>query len=138
MTYLLDTNVISELVKPRRAASVLDWLEAHRTAELWISIITVGELRRGVAKLPDIATTTSRRRCWKATSRELEARFADYALPVTIEVARVWATLGLTQPISPADGLIAATAIVHGLTLVTRNVRDFASTPVVVADPFVG
>ena len=137
MTYLLDTNVISELVKPRRAASVLDWLEAHRTAELWISIITVGELRRGVAKLRH-RNDHVQAEVLEGHITELEARFADYALPVTIEVARVWATLGLTQPISPADGLIAATAIVHGLTLITRNVRDFASTPVVVADPFVG
>ena len=136
MTYLLDTNVVSELRKRERADdNVLRWLDEHAESELWLSVLVVGELRRGVELLA--------RRDKKAASKLrdwLDATVKDYAdriLPITVEICERWALLAVPDPVPVVDGLLAATAIEHDLTLVTRNIADVDRTGVPVVNPFV-
>ncbi|MGW4646665.1 PIN domain-containing protein [Kitasatospora sp. NPDC004289] len=136
MTYLLDTNVVSEARRPRPSPAVLSWLRAVPDDELHLSVLVVGELRQGEARLR-----------WRGDDRQADAlggwidgiehAYADRILPVDREVAKVWGRLNVPNLLPPIDGLLAATAIVHGLTLVTRNVKDVARTGVPVIDPFV-
>jgi toxin FitB len=133
--YLLDTNVVSELRKGARAdANVTAWL-AHQTDEqLFLSVLVVGELRRGVESIA---------RRDKASAVALESWLnrlihvhADRILPVTLEIAQAWGRLNVPDPLPVIDSLLAATAHVHGLTLVTRNAKDMARTGVPTANPF--
>ena len=133
--FLLDTNVVSELRKRERADdNVLGWLDEHAESELWLSVLVVGELRRGVELIA--------RRDKKAASKLrdwLDATVKDYAdriLPITVEICERWALLAVPDPVPVVDGLLAATAIEHDLTLVTRNIADVARTGVSVVNPF--
>lgn len=133
--YLVDTNVVSELRKHDRVdAGVRQWWAANQRAELWLSVLVLGELRRGVELL--------RRRDDKGAEAldgwldGLVDRFADRLLPVDERVAETWGRLGVPDPIPVIDGLLAATALVHDLTLVTRNVVDLERTGVRVHNPF--
>jgi toxin FitB len=135
MTFLIDTNVISELRKGRRAnARVRTWFDAVDTGGLYLSVLVVGELRRGVdgVRRRDPAGAAHLDR-WL---HELVKSYAERILPVDIAVAERWGRLGVPDRVSPVDGLIAATALVHALTLVTRNVRDIQRTGVRHLDPF--
>jgi toxin FitB len=133
--YLLDTNVISELRKSAPAGrTVRSWLNSHRDTNMWLSVLVVGELRRGVA-------LRNRRDpgAGAAIGRWLDDVMADFGgriLPITTEVAEAWAELSTPDPLPVVDGLIAATAIVHDLTVATRNVSDFARTRVRLVNPF--
>lgn len=133
--YLIDTNVISEARRGQRANSgVRRWFESHADQDLWISVLVVGELRRGSALI--------RRRDPAAADRldawvmSLEASYADRILPVSLDIARRWALLGVPDPVPVVDGLLAATAITHGLVLVTRNTADVGPTGVTCENPF--
>jgi predicted nucleic acid-binding protein len=133
--YLIDTNVISELRKGRRANDgVRNWFSANAAAEMWLSVLVVGELRRGAALL--------RRRDVPAADRldtwliSIETTYADRMLPVTLDIVRQWAVLGVPDPLPVIDGLLAATAINHELVLVTRNIDDISRTGVSYEDPF--
>ncbi len=128
MSWLLDTCVISELVKPSPAASVCDWLAARDEETLFLSAITLGELEKGVAKLPASARKKTQLARWLRS--ELPERFSNRILPVDAQVAARWGELAggaaaRGKPLPVIDGLIAATALQHNLTVVTRNVRDF-------------
>lgn len=134
MAWLLDTNVVSELRKgPRANAGVRAW--AHgRQDDAWLSVLTVGEIRRGIEL---------RRRRDPVAAQHLDVWFARLAvafqsrvLPVDDAVAQMWGRLGVPDPVPTIDGLLAATALVHGLTLVTRDTHDVAHTGVPVFDPF--
>ena len=132
--YLLDTNVVSETRKSRPDSGVIAFLSAADAAGLFLSVLTLGELRRGVAV---------RRRIDSAAADQLgawvdgiETIFADRVLPVDPATARRWGELSAGRSLPVIDTLIAATAIVHGLTLVTRNIRDVESTGVPVVDPW--
>jgi hypothetical protein len=136
MSFLVDTNVVSELRKGRRAhAKVREWLRSVDDAALYLSVLVIGELRQGVEGL--------RRRDPSAAARldrwlhELVERHADRVLPVDTAIAERWGRLNVPDPVSAVDGLLAATALVHSLTLVTRNVRDIQRTGVQHLDPFV-
>jgi toxin FitB len=132
--YLLDTNVISETRKARADSGVIAFLSAAEAAGLFVSVLTLGELRKGVAA-----------KCWSdpgaadqlgAWVDGIETTFADRILSVDAATARRWGELSANRSLPVVDALIAATAISHGLTLVTRNTRDVESTGVPLVDPW--
>ena len=135
MSFLLDTNVVSELRKGARAdANVARWLAGVEDEELYTSVIVLGALRYGVerARRRDPRQAEALERWLDRVAR----RFGGRALPVDRRVADEWGRLNAPDPLPTADALVAATAKVHGLTLATRNVRDIARTGVSYVDPF--
>lgn len=134
MTFLLDTNVVSEARKRSGDVGVRTWVAERSANELFLSVLVLGEIRRGVellrARDPEQADVLDR---WLD---ELARTYGDRILLVTISVADEWGRLDVPDPIPAVDGLMAATAKVHGLTLVTRNTADVARTGVAVLDPF--
>jgi toxin FitB len=136
--FLLDTNVPSELIRVRPEPHVAEWIEAADDAQLFVSVVTIGELRKGFTIVRE-----SRRRAFLEDwlQDELLPWFEGRILPVTQAIANRWGILdGECQlrgtPLNTADGMIAATAIEHNLTLVTRNVKDFAGLGVTVFNPW--
>jgi toxin FitB len=134
LTFLLDTNVVSEARKRAGHPGVRESLRARSANELYLSVLVVGEIRQGVERLrrrdPVQAHVFDR---WLTG---LRSGYGDRILPVTSTVADEWGCLNVPAPLPVVDGLMAATAKVHGLTLVTRNTGDFARTGVRVLDPF--
>ena len=135
MTYLLDTNVISELRRPRPHPGVLEWWNEVPAGRLYVSSLTIGELRRGVGRLQARNDDVQAQRLADWLDG-LAQQFADRVLAVDTVIAEIWGRLPQHRPIPAVDGLIAATALRHDLTVVTRNVRDFLATGVTVVDPF--
>lgn len=133
--WLVDTNVLSELRKGARAAAgVRAWFDEVEDAGLFTSVLVVGELRRGVESL--------RRRDPRGAAAleqwvlRLVESFSDRVLPIDGAVAERWGRLNVPDPVPTVDGLLAATALVHELTLVTRNTRDVLRTGVRCLNPF--
>jgi predicted nucleic acid-binding protein len=127
VSFLLDTSVISELVRKSPHPPVLEWIGAQDESSLYLSDITIGELEKGIARLPASARR-SKLQSW--VRRDLVERLGTRLLPVDIRAATRWGALtsesekrGLPLPV--IDSLIAATALVHGFAVVTRNVEDF-------------
>jgi len=136
--FLLDTNCISELVRSQPEARVLSWMEAADESLLYLSVLTLGEIRKGVAGLPQGKRRT-RLESWLES--ELQARFSGRVLSIDKAVADRWGLLAAAarragRPLSAIDGLLAATALHHGLTIVSRNISDFANTQVPVLNPW--
>lgn len=136
MRYLLDTNVLSELRRASRADSnVVAWAQRHRPAELAISVITAMEIEIGITRMdrrdPEQGSTLRR---W--FEERVLAVFADRTLPVDLPVARRSVRLHVPDPAPERDALVAATALVHDLTVVTRNVSDFENTGVRIVNPW--
>ncbi|WP_456409645.1 PIN domain-containing protein [Oceanithermus sp.] len=139
MRYLLDTPVISELVRPKPNARVTEWVRRAEPAALYLSVVTFGELAKGIEKLADGAR---RRQLLTWMERDLKSWFAGRVLPIDLEVAERWGLIlaraeasGRTLP--AVDALLAASALTHGLVLVTRNTRHFRVTGLEVFDPWV-
>lgn len=132
--YLLDTNVVSEVRRPRPDPGVLRWLEAARGDDLFLSVLTIGEIRLGIVRLE--RRDPARAEALEAWLAGLESGYADRILPVTVAVARRWAVLSAERPLPVVDALLAATAAEHDATLVTRNVADLAGVDVPLLDPF--
>jgi len=132
--YLLDTNVVSETRRTRADPGVLAFLAAANEAELFVSVLTLGELRKGVAAKrradPDSANQLA------AWVDGIETIFADRVIPIDAAAARFWGEQSAGRSLPVIDTLIASTAIVRGLTLVTRNARDVRETGVPVVDPW--
>jgi predicted nucleic acid-binding protein len=131
---LLDTNVLSAVRKPGRHPQIRIWLDRQDEREVHLSAITVGELERGLElqkrRDPDSASQL------EAWIRNIVATYFDRIIPFGREEARVWGLLSARTGNAGSDNQIAATALVHGATLATRNVRHFAPTGVPVVDPF--
>jgi toxin FitB len=133
--FLLDTNVISELRKRDRThPNVARWVARTPATEMGTSVLVLAEIRHGIELLrrrdPEQAKSYDR---WFS---QMRAELADRVLPVDEPVADAWALLGIPNPLPLIDGLLAATAKVHGLTLVTRDVAQIATTGISVLDPF--
>jgi toxin FitB len=134
----LRTNIPSELIRPRPEPRVAAWLEATNDDDLYVSVITLGEIRKGFTVVPERSRRLQLER-W--LDEELHPWFAGRILPVDEAVAERWGALdGERQlqgaPLNTADGLIAATAFEHGLILVTRNVKDFVGLGVDILNPW--
>ena len=136
--YLLDTNIPSELVRPQPSLCVVKWLDEQENESLFISVVTLGEIKKGITLLP----AGKRRRFLEGWYiDELPPWFDGRILPVSAPVAERWGELdGLRQlegnPLNTADGMIGATALEHGLTLVTRNINDFVVLGVSMINPW--
>ena len=132
MSWLLDTCALSEYAKKAPATKVIAWLDEQDEASLFISVITLGEIEKGILKL----RKADPRRSQKLTAwlGKVEQRFAGRILPLDAPALHVWAQIAAHtelagQPMPVMDGLLMATAQCHGLTVVTRNVQDFALYP---------
>lgn len=135
--FLLDTNVISETIRKLPDANVMDWLDSVDADQLHVSVLTLGELHKGVLALAD-ARRRERLSQWLAT--KLPAWFDDRVLTIDMAVATRWAELlaAAGRPLPAIDSLLAATALRHDLAIVTRNVRDFVLPGLGVFDPWAG
>jgi predicted nucleic acid-binding protein len=136
VSWLLDTTVISQIRKGSRGDPGVARWAADRQDDAWLSVLTIGEIRRGIEL---------KRRKDEVTARHLEiwlqgllGCFESRILPINDRVAEVWGRLNVPDPRPTVPTLLAATAIVHGLTLVTRNVSDVAGTGAKVLNPFEG
>ena len=132
--FLLDTNVLSALRRRGRNPEAVRWVAAQRTTDLYVSVVTVGEIERGIMQqerrnppfASELATWLDRVLAW----------YGDRVLPFDISTAKRWGRLSATLGHDSADLLIAATALEHGLAVVTRNVRHFVPTGVPTVSPF--
>jgi toxin FitB len=137
--YLLDTNVIASLIAANGAPSVKVWVAQQDENNLWLSILTLGEYDKGIAKLPDDDPNRAR---YVAARDALEDRFAGRILPLSNEIVRRWGSMSGTirreigHPPPVIDTLFAATAVAHQLCFVTRNVKDVAGSGAEVLNPW--
>ena len=138
MSFLLDTNVLAEPMKERPNSGVLAWLSQANEDQVFVSVVTITELRYGVERL---ATGKRRERLDSWLRKDLITRFGGRILPVDLRIAETCGGLmarseSMGRPIDARDAFIAATAEVHGLTLVTRNTSDFAPTLKTIISPW--
>jgi toxin FitB len=138
MSFLLDTNVLSEPIKERPNSGVLEWLSQANEDEVFVSVVTITELRYGVERL---ATGKRRERLDSWLRKDLIARFDGRILPVDLRIADACGGLmarseSMGRPLEARDAFIAATAEVHGLTLVTRNTSDFEAMLKAIVSPW--
>ena len=138
MSFLLDTNVVSEWTKPRPDARVVDWLAQVDEEMVFLSVVTLAELRHGIERLP---ASKRRKQLDEWLRADLPVRFEQRILPVDAAIADEWGRLvarheSLGRTIHAMDALIAATAQVYNLTLVTRNASDFVSSVKSVLNPW--
>ncbi len=136
--FLLDTNCISELVRIKPEPRVLNWMRAADESLLYLSVLTLGEIRKGAATLPH-----SKRRTYLESwlALDVQVRFSGRILGIDNAIADRWAWLAAEAekqgtPLAAIDGLLAATALHHNLTIVSRNVNDFASTRAPILNPW--
>lgn len=134
MSFLIDTDVLSALRKPARNAALIAWFKRQRSAELFLSVVTIGEIERGIA-LKRSADPAFAERLAEWLDQVL-ALYSERILPFDLRAARRWGMLSATLGNDSADLLIAATALENGLTVVTRNVRHFEPAGVAAIDPF--
>lgn len=135
MSYLLDTNVISEIVKPKPTPSVIQWLEKIPSDLIFVSVLTLGEIRKGAEKITD-KKRKEKIKLWLEI--ELRQWLRERILPINVDIAEKWGRLQseMPRPISAIDGLLAATALHYNLKIVTRNERDFQYSAIEVLNPW--
>jgi predicted nucleic acid-binding protein len=138
VSFLLDTNLLSETRKPKPDPGVIAFLQGAEPSSVFISVLTIGELRKGIAarKLRDPdPNAASRLTAWV---EGLEVSFADRILGIDTAIAKLWGDWSGQRPRPVVDTLLAATAVLHDLTLVTRNLGDVRGIPVKLLDPWTG
>lgn len=135
MNYLLDTNVLSELVKSKPDSKVLAWFQNIPNESLYLSVISIGEIRKGLETVQD-SRRKEKLRMW--LEHELLAWFGDHIKPIDLPVAECWGRLLATvkRPVPAMDSLIAATAIHFDLAVVTRNTQDFHYPALTIINPW--
>lgn len=133
MSFLLDTNVVSE-IRRRRDPRVRAWVEAVDDPDLHLSVLTLGEIRKGIELLRP--RDPAQAEVFAAWLEELHGRFGDRIVPIDARVAEEWGRLNAAAPRNTVDSLIAASALVHGLTVATRNTGDFEGCGVPVLNPW--
>ncbi len=138
MNYLLDTCVLSELVKPSPNEKVIDWLNATPNERLFLSVITIGEIRKGLTKLPESKKKTSLTNWLNTLLKDYQTRIYE----INITVAENWGFIqGSAEksghPIASVDSLIAAVTYTYNLTLVTRNEKDFLPSNIPIINPWI-
>ena len=133
--YLLDTNILSEVRKEDRCdAGVHQWIEEAASEELFVSVLVLGEIRQGIERIRQ--RDQPQARALEKWLRWVASEFADRVLPVDEKIADQWGRLGMRQPIPVLDALLAATAITHDLTVVSRDEDGFRNTGARVINPF--
>lgn len=133
--FLLDTNVLSELRKRDRCdAGVWEWFEGVNSDDLFLSVIVLGEIRKGIERIR--IRDLDQARALEKWLKSVVTTFGDRILPIDHRVADRWGYIGIERPCAVLDALLASTAIVHDLTLVTRNVADVSGTGVKLLNPF--
>lgn len=133
--FLLDTNILSELRKQERCdPGVRAWFEQCPENRMFVSVLVLGEIRRGIERIR--ARDPRQAEALESWLESVTQQYEERILPVDVRVADRWGAMGSLQPIAPVDGLLAATALTHQLTLVTRNVADVESTGVKLLNPF--
>jgi len=133
--FLLDTSILSELRKQERCdPGVRSWFEQCPEDQLYVSVLVLGEIRRGIERIR--ARDPRQADALEAWLESVTQQYEERILPVDMGVADCWGAMGALQPIAPVDGLLAATALTHQLTLVTRNVADVESSGVKLLNPF--
>ena len=140
MSVLLDTNVVSELVARHPDPNVVSWVDRQDPEAVFLSVVTIGELHRGIQKLPD---SSRKKKLASWLTAGLLVRFGDRILPLDTPVMMTWGSLvarieAAGRKIPAMDSLLAATAAHHGLPLATRNVRDFKPAGISVVNPWEG
>lgn len=136
MSYLVDTNVLSELRRTKPDSSVLAWFSKRPPASLYLSVLTLGEIRKGIELLSDRKRQLALRDWLDA---DIPAFFTGRILAIDGPIADRWGRIvaAAGRPVAAVDSLLAATALTHDLTLVTRNVKDFADLPVATINPWI-
>jgi len=136
---LLDTCVLSELRRPRGDPGVRGAVDAIESENLFVSVISIGEIAKGIALLQE----SHNKRALEVWLQALERYYADRLLPIDLETSRIWGELTAAaqkagRPVPASDGLIAATARRHSLHMMTRNTADFEATGVLLLNPWAG
>ena len=135
MGYLIDTNVISGIIKIKQNANIVEWFNSVQDKDLYLSVLTIGEIKKGIGKIIDIKRK-EKLRIW--LDRELTAWFHDRILPIDLSVASKWGILQsqVSRTLPAIDSLIAAMAIHFDLVLVTRNIKDYNWPGLEIINPF--
>ena len=139
MKYLLDTCVLSEIIKPRADKNVISWMQKQDEESLYLSVLTFGEIEKGIEKSPDRAR---KRKLQLWVEEDLKKRFEGRILPINIDVSVKWGTIQGTselqgKPMPAIDGLIAVSGLVHNCIVVTRNVSDMEQSTVEFLNPWI-
>ena len=139
MKYLLDTCVISEVIKPRADKNVISWMQNQDEESLYLSVLTFGEIEKGIEKSPDGAR---KRKLKLWVEEDLKKRFEGRILPINIDVSIKWGVIQgnaelLGKPMPAIDGLIAVSGIVHNCIVVTRNVSDMNQSSAELLNPWI-
>jgi predicted nucleic acid-binding protein len=134
VSFLLDTSVVSEIRKQPPDAGVARWFASVPADRLFVSVLVVGEIRQGIERLS--RRDPAQAEVFERWLSELVGRYGNRLVPITERIAQAWGRLNVPDPVPVVDGLMAATALVHDWTLVTRNVNDVSATGVRLLNPF--
>ena len=138
MKFLLDTCVISEIIRPKPSRKVIKWIKSEDEGNFFISVLTIGELHKGIEKLPE---SKRKEELHNWVENDLKERFWNRIIDIDLQVAMMWGKIqGMTErigrPMPAIDSLIAATGITHHVTVVTRNTSDMKESGVVLLNPW--